>query len=306
MTLEQILRQAREVLAHQDITDSGLESELLVRQVLGISRVELYQDLDRELSLREETDFGRLISRRLSGEPVAYITGHREFYGLDFCVDPSVLIPRPETELLVEKVLELAQKRPVATIADIGTGCGAIAVSLALNLPQTRVYATDISASALRVALGNCRKYGMEDRVCLLSGNLLDPLPEPVDLMVANLPYLRQAEVCREGMADFEPELALNGGWDGLEKIRSLCFNLRAKLYPGGALLLEVGMGQSRVVVDLLYNLFPGARVETIPDLSGIDRVVSLTLGLYPVCHGARISRQVFSLNIPLVVQERL
>ena len=291
MKLKQVLHRAREALSRQDIEDSGFEAELLMRQALGISRVELYQDLNRELSPGEEADFERLISRRLSGEPVAYITGRREFFGLDFCVDSRVLIPRPETELLVEKALELARGRPTATVADIGTGSGAIAVSLALNLPQAKVFATDVSALALKVARFNCQKHGVLDRVCLLEGDLLSPLPEPVDLVVANLPYVTEGEVGERGLASFEPELALAGGCDGLGKIRELCGKLDDKLCPGGSLLLEIGIGQSRAVAGLLYSLFPAARVEITPDLSGIDRVVSLTLGLTPVCHDARISR---------------
>ena len=151
--------------------------------------------------------------------PAAYITGHREFYGLDFAVNSSVLVPRPETELLVEKALELARERSLSTIADIGTGCGAIAVSLAVNLPQTRIYATDISAPALEVALSNCRKHGVTDRVTLLEGDMLAPLPEPVDLIVANLPYVREPEMTGVNTLGFEPPLALNGGPDGLDKI---------------------------------------------------------------------------------------
>lgn len=290
MKLSQALHQAREALAHQDIEGSALESELLLRQVLGISRVQLYQDLDRELSSGEEADFGRLISRRLSGEPVAYITGHREFFGLDFYVDASVLIPRPETELLVEKALSLARERPIATIADIGTGSGAIAVSLALNLPQTKVFATDVSASALKVARLNSQRHSVLDRVCLLEGDLLSPLPEPVDLIIANLPYVRQEEVSRRHLASFEPELALAGGCGGLGKIRELCHKLGDRLYPGGSLLLEVGIGQSRAVASLLHSLFPFAEIEITPDLSGIDRVISLTLGLTPVCPDAKLS----------------
>jgi release factor glutamine methyltransferase len=282
MTLKQALREARAVFERHDISDSRLVSELLLRHVLGISRVQLYQELHRELSPREEADFGRLVRRCLSGEPVAYITGHREFYGLDFYVDASVLVPRPETELLVERALALARERPTATIADIGTGSGAIAVSLALNLPQTRIYATDVSAPALRVARSNCRKHGVEDRVCLLQGDLLSPLPEPVDLIVANLPYVREEEVSRRGLAGFEPSLALSGGGDGLERIRELCHGLGGGLCPGGALLLEVGVGQSRAVASLLGSLSPGAGVEITPDLSGIERVIGLTKSLTP------------------------
>ena len=291
MKLKQVLHRAREALSRQGSEDSGLEAKILMRQALGISRVELYQDLNRELSPGEAADFERLIGRRLSGEPVAYITGHREFFGLDFYVDARVLIPRPETELLVETALSLARERTTATIADIGTGSGAIAVSLALNLPQARILATDVSALALEVARFNCQKHGVLDRVCLLAGDLLSPLPGPVDLIVANLPYVTEIEVCERGLASFEPELALAGGGDGLGKIRELCASLDDKLRPGGSLLLEIGIGQSRAVAGLLDSLFPAARVEITPDLGGIDRVVSLRTCLTPVCYDARISR---------------
>ena len=223
-------------------------------------------------------DFERLIKRRLGGEPTAYITGHREFYGLDFYVDRRVLIPRPESELLVEKTLCLAQNHPVSTIADIGTGCGAIAISLALNLPQAKIYATDISAPALKVARVNCQRHGVADRVCLLAGDMLDPLPESVDLIIANLPYVRVLEVSQMGLANFEPQLALSGGWDGLEKICRLCREVNDKLRPEGYLLLEIGQGQSGAVTGFLRSLFPSAKIDIAPDLSGIDRVVSLNL----------------------------
>ena len=278
MTLRQALSRARQLLASHNIMDARLESELLLRQVLRISQVELYQDLDCQLSPKEEVDFERLIKRRLGGEPTAYITGHREFYGLDFYVDRRVLIPRPESELLVEKTLCLAQNHPVSTIADIGTGCGAIAISLALNLPQAKIYATDISAPALKVARVNCQRHWVAGRVCLLAGDMLDPLPEPVDLIVANLPYVRELEVSQMGLANFEPQLALSGGWDGLEKICRLCREVNDKLRPEGYLLLEIGQGQSGAVTGFLRSLFPSAKIEITPDLSGIDRVVSLNL----------------------------
>jgi release factor glutamine methyltransferase len=217
------------------------------------------------------------MKRRLSGEPVAYIVEHREFYGLDFYVDRRVLIPRPESELLVERALELAQKRPVATIAEIGTGSGAIAISLALNLPSAKICATDISAPALEVARLNCRRHGVADRVCLLLGDMLEPIPGPCDLVVANLPYVTELTLSRSGLAHFEPPLALNGGRDGLEKIRQLCLEVGDKLHPGGSLLLEIGQGQSGAVNAFLRRLFPRAEMEIIPDLGGIDRVVSLT-----------------------------
>ena len=278
MTLKQVLSQARKVLAAHNIEDASLESELLLKHALKIDRVQFYLNLDRELSPDEETTFWQLVERRLKGEPTAYITGHREFYGLDFYVDPRVLIPRPESELLVEKALELAKSRHIAAIADIGTGCGVIAISLALNLPQAKIYATDISASALEVAQINCHKHGVADRICLLQGDLLDPSPEPVDLIIANLPYVKEAELSRTGPTNFEPKVALNGGPAGLDKIRKLCRQAKGKLNPQGCLLLEIGQGQRRAVTTLLRGLFPSAGLEVFPDLNGIDRVVSLNL----------------------------
>jgi len=273
VTLKQALAHARRILAANKIEDAPLESELLLRHALKISRVQLHTDPNHELSPEQEDTLRHLIERRLNGEPTAYITGHSEFYSLDFYVDPRVLIPRPESELLVEKALDLAQSR--AKIAEVGTGCGAIAISLALNLPQAEIYATDISAPALKIALVNCQKHGVVNRVHLLQGDMLDPLPEAVDLIVANLPYVKESEL---PATNFEPVLALDGGADGLQKIHQLCSQVSYKLHPEGCLLLEIGQGQRKAIITLLDNFFPGAKIEVIPDLSGIDRVVSLTL----------------------------
>ena len=276
MTLKEALSRARNILAASNIEDTPLECELLLRHALKISRVQLYTDLNHELSPEQEETFRNLVIRCLNGEPAAYIVENREFYSIDFYVNPYVLIPRPESELLVEKALRLARSGAVSTIAEIGTGCGAIAISLALNLPQAKIYATDISAPALKVALFNCQKHGVVDRICLLQGNLLRPLPEPVDLIITNLPYVRELELSLVGSANFEPLLALNGGSDGLEKIYQLCSHLSDKLRPKGCLLLEIGQGQRRAVTAFLRSFFPSAEIEVAPDLSSIDRVVSL------------------------------
>ena len=292
MTLKQILSQAREILAANSIEEASLESELLLRHTLGIDRVQFFlEDLNRDLNRKQEKVFWQLVKRRLDGEPTAYITGHREFYGFDFYVDPRVLIPRPESELLVEKAINLAQSHEITDIADIGTGCGAIAISLALNLPQTRIYATDISATALEVARVNCRKHGVLDSICLLQGDTLEPLPEPVDLIIANLPYVKDLEISQTRLANFEPRLALSGGSGGLEKIFHLCQQARGKLKPWGCLLLEIGQGQEKAVTTFLHGLFPSGVVEVTPDLSGIERVVSLCLT--PDCHGAKLANRV-------------
>jgi len=275
VTLKQALSRARELLITHNIEDASLESELLLRHALDISRTQLYLDINNELSAEQEEAFWNLVKRHLAHEPTAYIIGHREFYALDFYVNPSVLIPRPESELLVERTISLARNHKVPTIAEIGTGCGAIAISLALNLPQSKIYATDISASALKVALRNCQKHGVVNRIHLLQGDMLKPLPEQVDLVVANLPYVNESEIDTGG---FEPILALNGGADGLDKIRQLCREVSDKLRPTGYLLLEIGQGQRRAAITLLRNLFPSAKIAVELDLSGIERVVSLYL----------------------------
>lgn len=279
MTLKEALRRAREVLTEGGVEDAPLESELLLRHTLKIGRVQLYLDLGKELAPRQERSFWHLLERRLSGEPAAYITGHREFYGLDFRVNTAVLIPRPESELLVETALSIAKNHPLSIIADIGTGSGAIAISLAVNLPQAKIYATDISAAALKVARLNCRKHGVSDRVHPLEGNLLEPLSEPVDIIVANLPYVRRAELA----PGFEPPLALDGGADGTEGIKQLCQQAGGRLKSGGFLLLEIGQGQAGAVRTILHNTFPGGELKVIIDLSGIERLVQLNITARPV-----------------------
>jgi release factor glutamine methyltransferase len=275
VTLKKALSRARDILAGNDIKDAPLEAELLLEHALKISRVQLYLDLEHELTPQQEQNFWRLVERRLNGEPTAYITGNRQFYGLDFYVDHAVLIPRPESELLVEKAIELEQNHHLPTIADIGTGCGAIAISLALGLPQAKIYATDISAAALEVALVNCQKHGVTGRVRLLQGDMLEPLFEPVDLIIANLPYVKKSEL---NSMSFEPRLALDGGAEGTERICHLCRQANSKLSPGGHLLLEMGQGQRVAITSLLESLFPDGEIEVTADLSGIERVVHLSL----------------------------
>ena len=278
MNVKEVLDDARKVLTDSNIEDAPLEAEVLLRDTLKKDRVGLYLALDDELSIEQQNAFRDRLARRLDDEPTAYILGYREFYGRDFIVDASVLVPRPETELLVEKALEIVRKHRLSVIAEVGTGCGAVAISLALELPQARVYATDISVSALEVARANSRKHGVSDRVRLLKGDLLEALPEPVEMVVANLPYVRESDLPRSGPVSREPRLALDGGTDGLDKIRRLCIQAQAVPGSGGYLLLEVGEGQARAVSAFLRGLFPPAEVEVTPDLSGIDRVVSVML----------------------------
>jgi len=271
MNRRELLARAQKVLSDHKISDTSLEAELLLRHALKIDRIHLFADLDSRISAENERLFWVLISRRLKGEPTAYITGHREFYGLDLDVNSSVLIPRPETELLVEKTIEVAQKYPAPIIADIGTGSGAVAIALAYYLPNVKIYTVDISAEALRVARLNSQKYGLEERIIFLLGDLLQPLPEPVNIIAANLPYVLTGDLTAVNTIGFEPKLALDGGRDGLDLIRAICSQTKSKLLTGGFLLLEIGLGQREPLQKILKTT--GLSSTFYTDLNGIDRV---------------------------------
>ena len=289
MILREALQSTTQTLRKAGIADASIEAEFLLGHVLGMSKTQLYTEPERSLTSVETERIWHLVQRRLGHEPVAYILGHCEFYGIDFYIDYHTFIPRPETELLVEKAVELAQRisQPgkQITIADVGTGCGAIAVSLALALPQAKIYAMDISASVLQVAEINCWRHGVNSQVELLQGNLLEPLPQPVDMIVANLPYIKDCEFgdLSPEIRKFEPMMALVGGEDGLDKIQQMLEQMPGKLsnHCGRCLayfLLEIGQGQGEMVTSLISSYFPQASIGLISDLGGIERVVKVGL----------------------------
>jgi len=282
--LREALQSATQALLKAGIADASIEAELLLGSVLGMSKTQLYTEPERDLTRTETKRLGRLVQRRLNREPTAYILRRCEFFGIEFYVDCDAFIPRPETEVLVEGAIKLAhhlaQRKEQIEIADIGTGCGAIAISLALAMPQAKIYATDISASALKVAQVNCRRYGVNGRVELLQGDLLEPLPQPVDMVVANLPYIKDCEFAdlSPEIINFEPRIALTGGKDGLDKIHRMLEQISEKLDSGGFFLLEIGWRQGEAVTALVRSYFPCASIRLIPDLGGIDRVVEAVL----------------------------
>ena len=284
MILGEALQSATQTLLRKGIDDASAEAEILLGHVLGMSKTQLYTEPEKVLTSTEISQLWSLIQRRLNHEPTAYILGHCEFYGVDLVIDCHTFIPRPETELLVERAVELAHRisRPGKgiTIADIGTGCGAIAVCLALALPQAEIYATDISAPALHVAEMNCRRHAVSRQVKLLQGNSLEPLSQPVDMIVANLPYIKDCEIedLDTEIIDFEPTAALAGGLEGLDIIQKILEQMPEKLNHGGCFLLEIGQGQGRQVTSLINNRFQQASIELISDLSGIERVVKVEL----------------------------
>jgi release factor glutamine methyltransferase len=282
--LREALQSVTQTLRRAGIADAFVEAELLLGHVLGMSKTQLHTEPERVLTSSETKHLRSLVQRRLDHEPAAYILGHCEFYGIDFYIDYHTFIPRPETELLVEKAVELAHRishrGKRITISDIGTGCGAIAISLALALPQAKIYATDISIQALQVAGMNCRRHAVSSQVELLQGNLLEPLSEPVDMIVANLPYIKDCEFkdLSPEIINFEPTTALAGGKEGLDKIQQILQQMPGKLNCGGCFLLEIGQGQGEMVTLLIKSYFPQASIELISDLGDIERVVKVRL----------------------------
>ncbi len=280
MTLREALRQAEARIAGASIPDARLEAEILLMHALSLPRAELYARLGESLPPATDALFQGLVGRRLRREPAAYILGRAWFYGIELAVDPRVLIPRPETELLVETALTLVKERfgeaQPCTLADVGTGSGAIAVALALNAPRARVWATDSSPGALGVARFNCHRHGVHDRVTLVAGDLLGPLRRPVDIIVANLPYVKDADL--PGLApeirEFEPRSALAGGADGLDLVRRLLAGAADHLRRRGAVLLEIGLGQGEAAVSAARAHLPGTAVDLVRDFAGIERVL--------------------------------
>ena len=279
MTLLQALHEARSSLILQGIDDASLEAELLLRQVVSMNRAQLYAGFKERLLPYQQAQFWRLVERRLSNEPTAYILRCCSFFDLGLYIDSRAFIPRPESELLVEEALKSIHWRSSCLVADVGTGSCAIAIAIALHSRAARVYAIDISADALEVAGINCQKYGLENRICLLQGDLLQPLPESVDLIVANLPYIKDGDLGKLSpeIREFEPEIALAGGVGGLDKIDRLLAQSRERLLPQGSMLVEIGEGEGKAAVILASDYFPAARIELLPDLSGIDRVMRVT-----------------------------
>ncbi len=278
MTLAQALQSAQSCLRAAGIADAQLEAELLLRHAAGLTPEQLFARLQEPLADPVQREYESMLRRRLAHEPAAYITGRCEFYGLELECTPAALIPRPETELLVELAIEWArgQGPRAMRVVDVGTGNGAIAVAIAVSAPQARLVAVDISPEALTLARRNAGTHGVTRRIGFVRGSLLSMLRAPVDVIVANLPYVptRLYRKLPPELLDHEPEAALHAGACGTALIEALIGQAPTLLRPGGLLLAEHQWNQGRRVRDVARAAFPHARIETRRDLSGKERVL--------------------------------
>ena len=288
MTIHDLVQGARDRLIEAGIgaNNAARDAELLARQVLGWDKARFLTDRDEAATTRFLLGYEHFVARRLRREPMSYILGTREFWSLDFEVTPDVLIPRPETELIVEEALERFRLeirgreeigvRPRPLICDIGTGSGVLAIVLAREFPEARVIATDVSPHALRVARRNAARHGVADRITFVETSFLDGLEERADLIVSNPPYvpaLSKPALSPE-VRDYEPDVAVYGGDDGMDGLRRVIDDGAGRLAPGGWLIVEFGYGQEDAVVTLV-NASPGlSLIKVRSDLQDIPRTL--------------------------------
>ncbi len=277
-TIGEALASARQRLTLTSET-ALLDARLLLSFVIDQPTTWLYAHSDSLLSPEQAEKFSHLIDQRAVGRPIAYLTGTRGFYHWDFVVTPDVLIPRPETEHLIEAAQAWLKNRQgeQLKVVDVGTGSGIIGVSLALLFPEASVTAIDVSPSALEIAQLNASRLGAGN-IEFQEGNLLNGLPSDfqVDLIAANLPYIDHDEMLTLEVAKWEPHLALDGGIGGLDLIRDLLHQAPIHLKPGGLILLEIGADQGEATQQLALSVFPNAGVKIQQDLAGLDRIVSV------------------------------
>jgi release factor glutamine methyltransferase len=263
----------------------ALDASVLLANILAKPRTWVLAHPEVTLTFEQQQKLDRSVNRLERGEPFPYVLGHWEFFGLDFEITPEVLIPRPETELLVEKAIAWLQESPARrTVADVGTGSGVIAVSIALHVPDANVLATDISQKALDVAQKNAQKHNVQHRIEFVHCDLLPPKPElfstekHLDLICANLPYIPTPTLASLPVFGREPTLALDGGADGLDLIRGLLKLAPSWLAPNGLILLEIEATRGIPALNLAYDLFSEAEIHLHKDLTGNDRLLEIML----------------------------
>ncbi len=287
-TLLKLLQWTTDYFREKKIDAPRLTAEVLLAHVLGCKRISLYTGYDNVPNDSQLARFRELVRERVKGVPAKYLTGHCEFMSMDFDVNPSVMIPRSETETLVEKALELlsAGDVPAPQIIDLATGCGNIAIVLASRLPGAELVATDVSAEALATARGNARRHGVEGRIRFLQGDLYEalsalPSPPQADMITANPPYVSDAEwasLPRE-IREHEPERALRAGQTGLEAIQRVVAGAPAFLKSGGHMLVEIGEGQAKAAVQSAAEAKEFTSCELVRDYGGTERILAARKG---------------------------
>lgn len=282
-TVGRAVNAATQRLEEAGVSTARLDAQVILAHVLGVGRSWLFAHYEYALDFDQADQYTELIARRVRHEPVAYLIGRKEFYGLELQVDRRVLIPRPETEMLVDAVLEVtsAANQARVVIADVGTGSGAIALAVAVNAENAHVYAVDLSPDALAVARTNVARLDRRWQVTLLQGDLLEPLPERADIIVANLPYVTSADyrTLDLDVRGYEPQLALVAGKEGLDAITGLLRQVPSHLNPAGTVILEIGHDQGQAVLNLVTQILPQARhLDLHQDYQGHDRMVSFSL----------------------------
>lgn len=280
-TISETLREASERLRAASVPNDLLDAQTLLAEAIGKDRTYLIINFNGQLSEDLLSKFRAMVNRRAAGEPLQYITGHQEFFGLDFDVTPDVLIPRPETELIVEETIRIVQQDGIANpvIVDVGAGSGCISVALAREMSDARVIASDISEAALRVARRNAARHELEDRVGFVASDLLDAFTEEdfADFILSNPPYVSEEEThsLQREVRDWEPLLALTDSNDGLSIYRRLLKDAPSRLKPGGHLICEMGYTQSEKISTMIdRQIWGGARL--LDDLQGIPRTIVL------------------------------
>ncbi|KPK15580.1 MAG: hypothetical protein AMJ62_08700 [Myxococcales bacterium SG8_38] len=276
-TIREVLEWATEDFARRGIESPRLDAELLVAKALGIDRVGLYLDLNRPLLEQERGLIRPLVARRREGEPVAYILGYREFYARRFCVTPDVLIPRPDTETLIDHALACIPVDAPCRVLDVGTGSGAIAITIAAERPLATVTATDLSEAALKVARGNAETHEVAARIRFERVDLVAS-GEQYDVILSNPPYVARSDIetLQTEVRDHEPIAALDGGEDGLDVVKALLTATEPATAPGAQILIEVGQGQAQSVLDFAIEETSWEPVAVYKDLNRVDRVVHL------------------------------
>lgn len=279
-TIGRLLQWSEGFFREKGIETPRLDAEVLLAHVLEKPRIYLYVHYDQPLDPEELAAYRGFVRRRAAREPVAYLVGEREFMGLTFAVSPAVLVPQPDTEALVSEVQKRLLRKSGVRIADVGTGSGAIALSLLHALPDLTAAAVDVSAAALKVARENADRFGLTDRVMFYEGDLLAPLlGQTFDAVLSNPPYIPRGDIAAlPPEVQAEPRLALDGGADGLDFYRRLVREAAAFLCPGGFLAVEAGQGEA-VVISELARTNGWIEVEITKDLAGIDRVVTMRRG---------------------------